>query len=305
MIRDLGIVGAGTTGRGIAQTTAQAGINVVFCEVSEEKVAEAIAGITATLDTEIERWGLTKTEKIVILSRIRGTTKYEELQAVPLVIEAVGDELELKSDVFHALDKVMSPEAILVTNTSSLSITQLAAVTNRADRVVGMHFSLPVPKRPLVEVVRGLHTSDETVQRVKEFACDIKKTAIEVFEYPGFLTTRLILPLINEAMHVVMEGVANAKDVDTAMVLGYNFPQGPLELADRVGLDEVLRWMEHLFRELGDLKYRPCPLLRKMVRAGNLGVKTGRGFFVYDNRGRHVRENVSGIFRISHPGPTI
>jgi len=291
MMRDLGVVGAGMTGRGIVQTAAQAGINVVFCEVSDEKVAEAIAGIAAALDNEIERWGLTKTEKTVILSRIRGTVSYDDLKDAPMVIEAVREQLALKSSVLEALDKVLPPETILVTNTSSLSITQLAAVTQRSDRVVGMHFLSPVPKRPLVEVVRGLHTSGETVERAREFASDIGKTAIEVFEYPGFVTTRLILPLLNEAMHVVMEGVANAKDVDAAMTLGYSFPQGPLEIADRIGLDDVLLWMESLFHELGDLKYRPCPLLRKMVRAGHLGAKTGRGFFQYDERGRRVKED--------------
>lgn len=291
MIQNLAVVGAGTTGQGIVLTAAQAGINVVFCEKSEEAVGEALDAITAALDREIERWGMTKTDKTIILSRIRGTTSYDELKAAPLVIEAVSDNLTLKSKVFRDLDAALPPETILVTNTSSLSITQLAAVTNRPDRVVGMHFLSPVPKRPLVEVVRGLHTSDETVREVKEFASEIKKTAIEVFEYPGFVTTRLILPLLNEAMHVVMEGVASASDVDTAMTLGYNFPSGPLELADRVGLDEVLLWMEHLFHELGDLKYRPCPLLRKMVRAGELGVKSGKGFFVYDERGRRVKEH--------------
>ncbi|MCX8037222.1 MAG: 3-hydroxyacyl-CoA dehydrogenase NAD-binding domain-containing protein [Candidatus Sumerlaeia bacterium] len=291
MIREVGVVGAGETGRGIVQSAASAGINVVFCETSEERVAEAIAAITAVLDQEIERWGLTKTEKTVILSRIRGVTSFEDLKSALMVIEAVHDDWPLKSKVFTALDRVLPPETILVTNTSSLSITQLAAQTHRPDRVVGMHFLLPVPKRPLVEVVRGLRTSDETVRRAKEFAADISKTAIEVFEYPGFVTTRLILPLLNEAMHVVMEGVASAADVDTAMTLGYNFPTGPLELADRIGLDEVLLWMEQLFRELGDLKYRPCPLLRKMVRAGHLGVKTGRGFFAYDERGKKKKES--------------
>ena len=291
MTRELGVVGAGTTGQGIVQTAAHAGIDVIFCEKSEESVSEALEAITVALDREIERWGMTKTDKTVILSRIRGTTAPEELKGAPLVIEAVSYNLTLKSKVFSALDSVLPPETILVTNTSSLSITQLAAVTNRPDRVVGMHFLSPVPKRPLVEVVRGLHTSDETVRLAKEFATEIKKTAIEVFEYPGFVTTRLILPLLNEAMHVVMEGVASASDVDTAMTLGYNFPSGPLEVADRMGLDEVLLWMEHLFHELGDLKYRPCPLLRKMVRAGELGVKTGKGFFVYDEAGRRVKSH--------------
>jgi len=290
MIRDLGVVGAGMMGQGIVQSAAQAGINVVFREVSDEKVNEAIGEIEKALDLEIERWGLTKTEKTVILSRIRGTTSYEDLRGAPLVIEAVPDNLERKSAVFRDLDAAMPPEVVLVTNTSSLSITQLAAVTNRPERVVGMHFLPPVPKRPLVEVVRGLHTSDETARLAKEFASEIKKTAVEVFEYPGFITTRVILPFLNEAMHVVMEGIASASDVDIAMRLGYNFPMGPLEMADRIGLDEVLVWMEQLFRELGDLKYRPCPLLRKMVRAGHVGVKTGKGFFAYDERGRRVEE---------------
>jgi len=290
MIRTLGVVGAGNTGRGIVQTAAQAGVDVVFCEVSDKKVAEAIAGITSALDNEIERWGLTQTEKTVILSRIRGTASYEDVKVAPIIIEAVRENLGVKTKVLRALDKILPPETVLVTNTSSLSITELAAVTERPDRVVGMHFIAPVPKRPLVEVVRGLHTSNETVERAKKFAKGIGKTAIEVFEFPGFVTTRLIVPFLNEAMHVVMEGVASAQDVDLAMTLGYNLPTGPLEIADRIGLDEALLWMDHLFRELGDLKYRPCPLLRKMVRAGHLGLKTRRGFFTYDARGRRAKD---------------
>lgn len=290
MIRDLGVVGAGNSGQGIALTAAQAGINVIVREVSEEKIEEVTAEMEGALDREIERWGLTKTEKTVIMSRIRCTTAYEQLAGAPLVIEAVHDDLSLKTEVFGAVDHVVPSEAVLATNTSSLSITQLAALTKRPAKIVGMHFLTPVPKRPLVEVVRGLHTSDETVALVREFAKEIKKTAVEVFEYPGFITTRIILPMLNEAMHVVMEGISSRADVDTAMKLGYNFHQGPLELADRIGLDEVLLWMEHLFRELGDLKYRPCPLLRKMVRAGELGVKTGHGFFTYDEKDQRVEE---------------
>ena len=290
MIRSLGVVGAGNSGQGIALTAAQAGIDVVIREVSEEKIKETVAEMEAALDREIERWGLTKTEKTVIMSRIRSTTAYGELGQAPLVIEAVHDALNLKTEVFEAVDAVMSPDAVLATNTSSLSISELAALTKRPDKVVGMHFLTPVPKRPLVEVVRGLQTSDETVGLAKEFAKEIKKTAVEVFEYPGFITTRVILPMLNEAMHVIMEGIASRDDVDTAMRLGYSFQQGPLELADRIGLDEVLLWLEQLFRELGDLKYRPCPLLRKMVRAGTLGVKTGRGFFAYDERGQMIAE---------------
>jgi 3-hydroxybutyryl-CoA dehydrogenase len=198
----------------------------------------------------------------------------------------VPDDLELKTAIFQELDLVCPAEDILATNTSALSVSEIASRTKRPDRILGLHFLTPVPVVPLVEVVRGLSTSDQTLRDALEFVRLLGKTGIEVFESPGYVTTRVILPFINEAMHVVLEGVASAEAVDTSMRLGYGMPLGPLALADRMGLDEVMRWMQHLFDELGDLKYRPCPLLRKMVRAGRLGVKTGSGFFAYDDQGR-------------------
>lgn len=201
------------------------------------------------------------------------------------MVEAVPEDLALKAAIFQELDRACPPEDILASNTSTLSVTEIAALTKRPDRVIGLHFLHPVPKVPLVEVVRGLATSDATYRSSLEFVRMLGKTGIEVFESPGYVTTRVMLPFLNEAMHVVMEGVASAEAVDTSMKLGYGLPVGPLQLADRMGLDEVRRWMQYLFDELGDVKYRPCPLLRKMIRAGHLGVKSGRGFFEYDEAG--------------------
>jgi 3-hydroxybutyryl-CoA dehydrogenase len=203
------------------------------------------------------------------------------LEAAQIVVEAVPEDLELKTSIFQELDRACPPEDILATNTSTLSVTEIGARTKRPDRVIGLHFLLPVPRVPLVEMVRGLATSDATFASAREFVRVLGKTGVEVFESPGYVTTRAILPFLNEAMHIVMEGVASPEAVDTSMKLGYGLPIGPLALADRMGLDEVNRWMQYLFDELGDLKYRPCPLLRKMIRAGHLGVKSGRGFFEY------------------------
>jgi 3-hydroxybutyryl-CoA dehydrogenase len=186
-----------------------------------------------------------------------------------------------KQNLFKKIDEICDKETIFVTNTSALSITEIAEVTQRPERVIGMHFLNPVPKIPLVEIVRALKTSDETFNIINEFSDTLDKTAVEVFEYPGYITTRVIVPMINEAMYILMEGVASAEHIDTAIRLGYNFSKGPLALADMIGLDELMAWMETLFRELGEAKYRPCPLIRKLVRAGHLGVKTGKGFFEY------------------------
>ncbi|MCX7011288.1 MAG: 3-hydroxyacyl-CoA dehydrogenase NAD-binding domain-containing protein [Candidatus Sumerlaeota bacterium] len=288
MIDNVAVVGAGTMGRGIVWALARAGVRVVFKEISPDAAKRSLELLGAELDHEIERWGLTKGEKTVILSRVQATTNTDDLATASVLIEAIRDHLDLKQAVFASLDRRMPPAMVFVTNTSSLSITELAQATTRPDRFVGMHFAMPVQKRPLVEIVRGLKTSDQTVALVRELAGLMGKTAVEVFEYPGFLTTRLILPYLNEAMHIVLEGVASAEDVDTAMKLAYDFPIGPLAMADKMGLDEVMLWMEHLFHELGELKYRPCPLLRKMVRAGRLGVKTGEGFFRYDASGAQI-----------------
>ena len=285
-VRTVGVVGAGTMGQGIAIACASAGLDVLVRERSPESTREAMDGIVAGLDDDIAKWRRTESEKKAALARIHTVEALAALAGAQLVVEAVPDDLELKVSIFRELDRVCPPEAVLATNTSTLSVSEIASRTSRPDRILGLHFLAPVPVVPLVEVVRGLGTSDETFRSALEFVRVLGKTGIEVYEYPGYVTTRVILPFVNEAMYVVMEGVATAEAVDTSMRLGYGMPLGPLALADRMGLDEVMRWMQRLFDELGDLKYRPCPLLRKMVRAGRLGVKAGSGFFEYDEHGR-------------------
>jgi 3-hydroxybutyryl-CoA dehydrogenase len=283
--RTVGIVGGGTMGQGLAITCAAAGLDVLLRERSPEEAAHSVQEIAHTLDKDIAKWRRTESEKKAILARVKTVDAMAALEAANLVVECVSEDLALKVSIFEELDRVCPPEDILATNTSSLSVTEIAARTRRSDRIIGLHFLQPVPQVPLVEVVRGLGTSDQTLAAALDFVRAIGKTGVEVFEYPGYVTTRVILPFLNEAMHVVMEGVATAEAVDTSMKLGYGLPVGPLFLADRIGLDEVNRWMQYLFVELGDLKYRPCPLLRKMIRAGRLGVKSGRGFFDYDSDG--------------------
>ncbi len=275
-------------GQGIAVSCASAGIDVLLYDRTPELAQAALASIGAALDRDIAKWRRTEGEKRAALARIRNAPELGVLEAAHLVIEAVPEDLDLKCELFRDLDRICPPEDVLATNTSTLSITEIATHTHRPDRVIGLHFLNPVPRVPLVEVVRGLATSKATYEAALEFVRVLGKTGIEVFEYPGYVTTRVMLPFLNEAMHVVMEGVASAEAVDTSMKLGYGLPMGPLALADRIGLDEVMRWMQYLFDELGDLKYRPCPLLRKMIRAGHLGRKSGRGFFEYDEKGLPV-----------------
>jgi len=286
----IAVVGAGTMGQGIAQTASQAGLDVLIVERDEDALKSSLDGIEDKLDWEISRWAKTVSDKKAVMSRIRGTLELAEVAEYPVVIEALPENLAIKKVMFGMLDETTQPETIFVTNTSTLSITEIATATRRPDKVIGMHFLYPVPKTPVVEVVRGLKTSGPTFERIRRFAVQLGKTPIEVYEYPGYVTTRIILPMINEAMYVLMEGVATAEGIDTALKLGYNMDMGPLQLADQMGLDEVMAWMESLFRELGDLKYRPCPLLRKMVRAGHLGKKSGQGFFQYDDSGRIIRQ---------------
>ena len=282
------IIGGGVMGQGIAQTIANAGLDVLLVERDNEKLERAKENLKISMEREIARWAMTQSELKSVLSRIKWTTNNSEIPDCDLIIEAVDENYDLKKKIFKELDAVAKPDTIFISNTSTLSLTRIAEVTNRRDKIIGMHFLNPVPKVPLVELIRALDTSDKTVGIIKKFASRIGKTAVEVYEYPGFVTTRAIVPLLNEAMHILLEGVASAKDIDTAMRLGYNFNTGPLEMADSMGLDEVLAWMETLWSTLGEPRYRPCPILRKLVRERKLGKKTGEGFFKYDNDGKII-----------------
>jgi len=287
-IEYVAIIGAGVMGQGIAQTVAAAGIETIIIEKDEKHLEKAKENMKATMIYEIDRWAMTESEMKSVLSRIRWNLDLNEVSECDIIIESVDENFHLKRLILNRLDEIARPETILVSNTSTLSLTTLAEVTNRADKIIGMHFLNPVPKVPLVELVKGMDTSDKTVAITKNFATTIGKTAIEVYEYPGFVTTRAIIPLLNEAMHILLEGIASAKDIDTAMKLGFNFQMGPLELADSMGLDEVLTWMQQLYKTLGEPRYRPCPLLRKLVRERKLGKKSNVGFFRYNSDGKII-----------------
>jgi len=285
------IVGAGMMGTGIAETVASTGIEVTLIDKTTRLAEKGVRWISENMNREIKRWGLTESEKKAILSRIYPSADLSLIGDAEMVIEAIPDRLGQKQAIFAEMDELCRPETILVTNTSTLSISQIAAVTQRPDKVIGMHFINPVTKVQIVEVVRGLKTSEETYQTIREFARSINKRPILVHEYPGYVTTRIIVPFLNEAMHVLMEGISTAEDIDTAMRLGFGINVGPLALADMMGLDEVMSWMENLISELSEHKYNPCPLLRKLVRAGHLGVKTGEGFFKYDKEGNRIKDS--------------
>ncbi|MEN8163427.1 MAG: 3-hydroxyacyl-CoA dehydrogenase NAD-binding domain-containing protein [Acidobacteriota bacterium] len=286
-LHDVAIMGGGMMGRSIAATVAQEGLNVCIKEISMEAAEASKAELVRKLDHEIARFGITTADKKVILSRIRWVTQYDCAAECDLAIEAIQEDFDLKSQILIELDRRMSRENPIVINTSTLSITELAAKTTQPDRILGMHFIYPVSTTRVVEVVRGQVTSDEALEKALDFARLLGKVPIKVFEMPGFVTTRVVLPMVNEAMHIVMEGVAEAADVDLALKLGYDFRTGPLEWADRVGLDRVLNWMQHMHHESGEPRFRPCPLLKRLVRAGLVGAKAGQGFFTYDvNRRR-------------------
>ena len=286
-LHDVAIMGGGMMGRSIAATVAQEGLNVCIKEVSMEAAEASKAELIRALDHEIARYGITTADKKVMLSRIRWVTQYDCASDCDLAIEAIQEDFELKSAILLELDRRMGRENPIVINTSTLSITELAAKTTQPERILGMHFIYPVSTTRVVEVVRGQVTSDDALAKALDFARLLGKVPIKVFEMPGFVTTRVVLPLVNEALHVVMEGVAEAAEVDLALKLGYDFRTGPLEWADRVGLDRVLNWMQHLHSESGEPRFRPCPLLKRLVRAGLLGAKVGQGFFTYDvNRRR-------------------
>ncbi|WP_248925478.1 3-hydroxyacyl-CoA dehydrogenase family protein [Paenibacillus hamazuiensis] len=287
--KKIGVLGAGTMGQGIAEMLAAKGLEVFLTERTIEKLDAAWEMIENNLDKQMEKWAITAAEKKLILSRIHKVTFLGDVSLCDMVIETISEDLEQKMELFRQLDAICPPDVIIASNTSTLSLTELAAVTNRPERVIGLHFLHPVWKIDLVEIIRGLKTSDQTFEETKRFVTEtIQKHGIQVYESPGYVTTRLICTLINEALHVLSERVATAEDIDTAMRIGYDFHYGPLEMIDRFGLDSVLAAMERLFREFGDIKYRPAPVLKQMVRAGQLGVKTGQGFFRYNKDGDRI-----------------
>lgn len=280
-ITTVGIIGAGTMGNGIAQACATSGVNVVMVDISDAAVAKGIAALSGSLDRLIKKDKITAADKEAALARVKGSTDYADLAVAQLVIEAATENFELKVKILKQLDTLLPAEVLIATNTSSISITQLAAVTQRADRFIGMHFFNPVPMMALVEIIRGLQTSDATHAAVAALAATLGKTPITVKNAPGFVVNRILVPMINEALFVLAEGLATAEDIDAGMKLGCNQPIGPLALADMIGLDVCLAVMNVYLTEYGDSKYRPCPLLKEMVAAGRLGRKTGQGVYTY------------------------
>ncbi|MGR4870522.1 3-hydroxybutyryl-CoA dehydrogenase [Variovorax sp. LARHSF232] len=280
-IQTVGIIGAGTMGNGIAQACAVAGIRAVMIDISQGAVDKGIATVASSLDRLVKKEKLTTEQKSAALALIKGSTQYEDLKEAQLVIEAATENHALKLKILQQIDTMLAPEVIIASNTSSISITKLAASTSRPDRFIGMHFFNPVPMMALVEIIRGYLTSDETHDKVQDLSERLGKSPITVKNAPGFVVNRILVPMINEAFFVLAEGVATAEDIDAGMKLGCNQPIGPLALADMIGLDVCLAVMEVFLEEFGDSKYRPCPLLKEMVAAGQLGRKTGRGVYTY------------------------
>ncbi len=275
------VLGAGTMGAGIVQVAAQAGIDVIVRDIKQEFVDKGIAGIEKSMAKAVDRGRMAAEDKDAAMGRISGTVDIAEAKDCDVVIEAAVEIMDIKKSIFKELDEVCKPECILASNTSALSVTEIGAATGRADKVIGMHFFNPVPAMKLVEIIKGASTSQETYDKIKDLTEKLGKTPVEINEAPGFVVNRLLIPMLNEGMYAVMEGVANEADVDTSMKLGAGHPMGPLALADMIGLDICLAIMQTLHGEFGDDKYRPCPLLVKKVRAGKLGRKTGEGFFKY------------------------
>lgn len=288
-VRTWGIIGTGLMGRGISELIASKGFDVIVVGQTPADLEAARQALDISLQHQIEHWAITDAEKKVTMARVQYTTDLTQLAHADFVLHALIADLEEDKKIFRTLDQICRKDVILASNTSTLSITEIAAATYRPERVIGCHYVTPYTKTRVVEIVRGLKTSDATVAEVKTLVDALDRTGVEVYEATGYVTTRLIVPLINEACAVLMEGVATAEDIDTAMRLGFEMARGPLETADLIGLDTVLVMCERLWREYGEVRYRPSRILKKLVRAGQLGVATGEGFFKYDKNGHRIK----------------
>ncbi len=292
----VGIVGCGILGQEITRMVSSHGIDVTFIEISEEKIEQALNSISNDLDDMIEKWGMTFSEKRAIMSRITGTMNYEDLEGADIVIESVKSRsressVELRKRIFREVEHYIEPDAIIATNSTTLVITEMSSELEYPERCVSLHFLSPADKIPMVEIARGLNTSDETYEKVCQFAKMFEKKVVPVIESPGIISTRLIAPLINEACEILMEGVGKMEDIDDTMKMGFGFPLGPFEVADKIGLDTIVRWLDNLYKEFGDLKYKASPMLKKMVRANHLGRETQRGFYKYNEEGKRILDS--------------